>query len=121
MFSRINNLTSLLGLCLLSASALPADKGAGSAVERRRQIALHVCTACHVVEATQEYPVLLNPPAPPFADIANRADLTRSSLRHFIVATHWDEKTLPLTMPNPELLDLQITDVVAYILSLRTR
>jgi hypothetical protein len=43
------------------------------------------------------------------------------SLRHFVVTTHWDEKTLPLTMPNPELMDPQIADVVAYILSLRTQ
>jgi hypothetical protein len=42
-------------------------------------------------------------------------------LRHFVVTTHWDEKTLPLTMPNPELMDPQIADVVAYILSLRTQ
>jgi mono/diheme cytochrome c family protein len=108
------------GLCALSTNALCADKGSNSAVKRGRQIALHVCTACHVVEAAQEYPVLLNPPAPPFSDIANRTDLTRASLRHFIVTTHWDEKTLPLTMPNPQLLDFQIADVVAYIFSLRT-
>ena len=120
MLIRISYLTLLLGLCALSVSALSADKGSGRAVERGHQIALHVCTACHVVEATQEYPVLLDPPAPPFTDIANRADLTRASLRHFIVTTHWDEKALPLTMPNPELLDFQVTDVVTYILSLRT-
>lgn len=117
----IRNLMSLsLGLCVLSASALCADQGSNRAVERGHQIALHVCTACHVVEAAQEYPVLLNPPAPPFSDIANSADLTRASLRHFIVTTHWDEKTLPLKMPNPQLLDFQIADVLAYILSLRT-
>jgi hypothetical protein len=46
--------------------------------------------------------VLLDPPAPPFTVIANRADLTRAWLRHFIVTTHWDEKTLPLTVPNPQ-------------------
>jgi mono/diheme cytochrome c family protein len=121
MPARISDLTLLLGLCALSASALSADKSPRLAVERGHQIALHVCTACHVVEATQEYPVLLNPPAPPFSDIANRADLTRASLRHFIVTTHWDTKTLPLTMPNPELLDFQVTDVAAYIFSLRTK
>ena len=113
--------TVLLCLCALSGVAISADKGADRALERGHQLALHVCTACHVVEATQEYPVLLNPPAPPFKEIANRADLTRASLRHFIATTHWDEKVLPLKMPNPELLDSQITDVVAYILSLRTQ
>ncbi len=112
--------TALLCWCALSAGAISAAAGADRAVERGHQLALHVCSACHVVEATQEYPVLLNPPAPPFKEIANRADLTRASLRHFVATTHWDEKTLPLKMPNPELLDSQITDVVAYLLSLRT-
>jgi mono/diheme cytochrome c family protein len=121
MIYKMSNPALLLGLWALSASAFSADKGSARAVERGHQIALHICTACHVVEATQEYPVLLNPPAPPFTDIANRAALTRAWLRHFIVTTHCDEKSLPLTMPNPELLDFQVTDVVAYILSLRTK
>jgi cytochrome c1 len=47
------------------------------------------------------------------------ADSTRASLRHFVTTTHWDEKSLPLTMPNPSLTDSQIADVVSYILSLR--
>jgi cytochrome c1 len=67
----------------------------------------------------QEFSPLLNPPAPPFAEVANRAEASRASLQHFIAATHWDEKTLPLAMPNPALTDSQIADVVAYILSLR--
>ena len=47
------------------------------------------------------------------------ADSTRASLRHFVRTTHWDEKSPPLTMPNPSLTDSQIADVVSYILSLR--
>jgi len=67
----------------------------------------------------QGFSPLLNPPATPFDDIANRADSTRASLRHFVRTTHWGEKSLPLTMPNPSLTDSQIADVVSYILSLR--
>jgi mono/diheme cytochrome c family protein len=115
MFIRTRHFFLLLGLCALSASAVSADK---ASLERGRQIALKVCSACHVVATVQEYPPLLNPPAPPFAEIANRANMTRASLRHFITSTHWDEKAVPLTMPNAELLDSQVTDVVTYILSL---
>jgi mono/diheme cytochrome c family protein len=121
MLCRTITLTWLLGVCSLTPRALSADKPADRAVERGHRIALHICTACHVVEATQEYPVLLDPPAPPFNEIAHRPDLTRASLRHFILTTHWDQETLPLTMPNPQLLDDQVNDVVAYILSLPTR
>jgi mono/diheme cytochrome c family protein len=121
MIGWTRNLALLLGASALSAGALPADKGSGAQIERGHQIALKICTACHVVAPDQEFSPLLRPPAPPFAEIANRPDSTRASLRHFVVTTHWDEKTLPLTMPNPELMDPQIADVVAYILSLRTQ
>jgi mono/diheme cytochrome c family protein len=120
MFRWIHSLTVGLGLWALSAGAWADDNGPRQGMERGHQIALKICSACHAVATDQEFSPLLNPPAPPFADIANRTKWTRASLRHFIVATHWDEKTLPLTMPNPQLMDFQVADVVSYILSLRT-
>lgn len=51
--------------------------------------------------------------------VLGAADSTHASPRHFVTTTHWDEKSLPLTMPNPCLTDSPIADVVAYILSLR--
>jgi len=39
--------------------------------------------------------------------------------RHLVTTTHWDEKSLPLTIPNPSLTDSQIADVASHILSLR--
>ncbi len=116
MLARKGHFFLLLGLCAWSACASSADE---ASQERGRQIALKVCSACHVVATEQEFSPLLNPPGPPFAEIVNRASLTRASLRHFITSTHWDERTVPLRMPNPELLDSQVTDVVTYILSLR--
>jgi hypothetical protein len=52
------------------------------------------------VAAAQEFSPLLNAPGPPFTEIASRADSTRTSLRHFIVGTDWDEK-------NPASYDAQ--------------
>jgi len=108
----------LMGLSALSAAASAAG-GTDRQVNHGRQVAMQICAACHVVAPAQEFTPLLNPPAPPFAEIANRADSTRASLRHFVAHTHWDEKSLPLTMPSPSLTDSQIAAVVAYILSLR--
>ena len=119
MHERKCHLVLLLGLGVLGAAASPSEKPADFQVERGRQIAVKICSACHVVAQAQEFSPLLNPPATPFDDIANRADSTRASLRHFVRTTHWDEKSLPLTMPNPSLTDSQIADVVSYILSLR--
>jgi mono/diheme cytochrome c family protein len=89
------------------------------AVEKGKSIAEKVCSACHVVEATQEFPPILDPPAPSFVDIANRPDTDAAKIRHFVSTTHWDTKTLPMKMPNPMLLDSQTADVARYVMSLR--
>jgi len=111
----------------LAAAALPllalgpaqgAEPSQTSAA-RGEQLARLICSACHVVAADQEFPPLLRDPAPRFVDIANRPDTTEKSLRHFITTTHWDEKTLPMTMPNPELTEQQTIAVARYIVSLR--
>ena len=95
----------------------PHDRG----VERGREVALNVCSACHVVASGQQRTPILDPPAASLMDIANRPDTKSATLRHFVASTHWDEKTVPVTMPNPALTDAQIADVVRYIMSLRTR
>ena len=96
----------------------PPVAGHGLAAQGEH-IARAICAACHVVASDQDFPPLLRAPAPPFAEIANRPGTTDKSLRHFISATHWDERTLPMTMPNPQLTGAQATAVTQYILSLR--
>ncbi len=117
MFDNVRNLALLMGFGTLVAAA--AARAGDAGVAQGRQIALQVCAACHVVAATQQFSPLLNPPATPFVDVAKRPNSTRVSLQHFVATTHWDEKTLPLTMPNPSLTNAQVADVVSYILSLR--
>jgi len=39
-------------------------------------------------ESCQEHPPMLRPPAPPFAEIAQRPDTTEASLTKFIATTH---------------------------------
>jgi cytochrome c1 len=61
---------------------------------------------------------ILNPPASPFASIVQRKDFTADWLRNFLTTTHrgLDE---PNGMPNPYLVDYQIKQVIAYMMSLR--
>lgn len=84
-------------------------------------VALVVCANCHVVPANLPAQPLLRQPTRSFQDIADDPKTTARALRRYITTRHWDPYTLPMTMPDPELLDSQYDDVVAYILSLRRR
>ncbi len=88
-------------------------------VARGEHVARIICSACHVIAKDQEYPPILDTPGPSFFDIANRPNTTERSLRHFISTTHWDMKTLPMTMPNPTLTPEDTHAVASYILTLR--
>ncbi len=110
-------LSALLG----SGAALTAEPHRDSVVARGDHLARIVCSACHVVAKDQEYPPILDTPGPAFYDIANRPTTTEESLRHFIKTTHWDMKTIPMTMPNPMLTPEDIRAVARYIMSLRAK
>jgi mono/diheme cytochrome c family protein len=101
------------------STTLAASTAEGASVKRGEEIALSVCSACHVVAAKQEFPPLLNHPAPPFSEIANRPDTSSQSLMKFILSTHWDVASLPMHMPDPMLSKDQASAVSRYILSLR--
>jgi mono/diheme cytochrome c family protein len=88
-------------------------------VRRGEQIAQGQCSACHVVADKQEYPPLLKEPAPSFQSIADRPETSEKTLRQFVATTHWDLKTVPITMPNPELSKADTAAVIRYILSLK--
>lgn len=113
----------VLTTALVPWAAQAADVATSSIPQVRRgeQIAQERCSACHVVAEKQEYPVLLKEPAPSFQSIANRPETTEKSLRAFLATTHWDLKTAPITMPNPELSKTDTATVIRYILSLKGR
>jgi len=84
-----------------------------------RTLALSACTGCHIVASDQPFnPEWTGPPRPPdFKTIANRPDVTATSLQHHL-------ETLPTVprrpgMANPDLSDEQLRDVAAFILTLR--
>lgn len=111
---------------LLTAALLPwavrtaegATK-ADSQLRRGEEVAQLQCSACHVVAEKQKYPPLLEDPAPSFHSIANRPQVSAAALRHFVTSTHWDAKTVSITMPNPGLTKADIAAVIRYILSLK--
>jgi mono/diheme cytochrome c family protein len=89
-------------------------------VAKGHHLATLICSACHVAAPDQDFEPILRPPAPPFASIAQRSNVTVDFLRTFLTTTHRDI-TNPKGMPNPLLLDYQVEEISAYILSLRKR
>ncbi|MGD0634121.1 MAG: cytochrome c [Beijerinckiaceae bacterium] len=121
---------SKVSLALLLGIAIIGGPAAGQAQQHDNHgspglglaVALNVCTSCHIVMPDQEFPPIFDgPPKPPtFSEIANRPDVTEESLRNFISTTH-SSMTMPVRMPNPELTDDQIKNVISFILSLRKK
>jgi len=77
-----------------------------------------LCNQCHVAARDQAQAPTLDPPAPSFESIAQQKDTSAESLAHFLTTTHQGLNN-PKGMPNPELADFQVNEIVAYILSLR--
>jgi mono/diheme cytochrome c family protein len=112
-------ITTLMALGLAAGAVGPAwSQDATEDVQKGRHIAEVVCWTCHVVAQNQEFAPMLQPPAPTFASISRRSNVTADYLRKFIATTHRDISK-PQGMPNPQLLDFQIEQVVAYIMTLR--
>ncbi len=108
------------GLIALGLFAGPARAQQADDVQQGHRLAIIICSYCHVAAADQVDKPLLQPPGPPFASIARRNDVSADSLRAFLTTTHRDVGRSQ-GMPNPELLDDQIRQVAAYILSLRDK
>ena len=87
-------------------------------VRKGHQLAIVVCSTCHVAAADQPTLPILHPPAPAFEAIVQRKDVSADSLRAFLRTTHFDLKSQQ-GMPDQQLAEFQIREVVAYLLSLR--
>jgi mono/diheme cytochrome c family protein len=107
MITRRLAAAAILALAAVNAHAQGADVAAGQAFARE------ACRACHMVEAEQQKPRLVVI-GPAFRDIANTRGMTATALRVFLTTSH-------PKMPNLILTPDEITDVSAYILSLRDR
>ena len=103
-----------LGLLLGSFAAAAAEPDA----QKGHALARNVCSACHVVEADQEAPPTLEPAAPDFPSIVGRPGTSAASLRRFLQTTHTTIRT-PKAMPKLHLVDEEIADVAAFMMTLR--
>ena len=111
-------LASLLALSVAVGSASAQPSTNADDVSAGHHLAVEICSICHLAAADQPRAPILKPPGPPLAAFVQGKDVTAASLTNFIKTTHrgLDE---PNGMPNPDLADYQIKQVVAYLLSLR--
>jgi mono/diheme cytochrome c family protein len=103
--ARLATLAAVITIVALCANAHDPEVTAGHDFARR------VCVACHVVDGERPTRPLIAG-APAFRDIANTSGMTATALHVFL--TTWHPK-----MPNLILKPDEMTDVIAYILSLR--
>ncbi len=109
-----------LGACSALANAAQAQQASSLSddVQNGHYLAVLICSNCHVASPDQSIEPILQPPAPSFESIAKRSTTTSETIREFLTTTHRNISN-PAGMPNPELLDFQTRQVVAYLLSLR--
>jgi len=108
-----------LALILISATACAAlaqEQPRPGSVRAGREFVGYNCDACHVVAADQPLRPLVSGYAPSFSEVANRPDTTPEALRDFLSHQHGYSN-----MPYPDLAPADLTNVVAYIMSLRHR
>jgi mono/diheme cytochrome c family protein len=112
--------TWLAVLCIVAGliAAASAQEAGTDDVQQGHRWAIVICSLCHVVAPDQEIEPVLRPPAPSFESIVRRSTTSIESVRTFLQTTHRDLRTGE-GMPKPQLMDFQIRQVAAYLLSLR--
>ncbi len=108
----------VLVLWLALGAIVSANGQEAKAVADDREIALKVCAACHVVAEDQAEPPTMKPPAPPFAEIAARPNVTEASLRDFLMHPHGEARAKS-GMPGFLMPGRQTDTVIAYLMSLK--
>jgi mono/diheme cytochrome c family protein len=87
-------------------------------VQNGHRLANLICSNCHVASSDQPFRPILQPSAPSFDSIAQRSTVDSEFISTFLTTTHRDISS-PNGMPNPQLLDYQVKQIAAYLLSLR--
>ncbi len=100
----------ILASVLLAASAAAHAQSMTADTSAGRNLALRICSDCHVVAEGQARPATDG--APTFAAVARDPAATPLSLRVFLQSSHTN-------MPNLILNPSEIDDLTSYILSLR--
>ena len=109
-----------LALALAFAGAASAIGEESRLVADGREVALKVCAICHVVAEDQARSPTMTPPAPNFAEIAARPNVTEAFLRDFLTKPHGEARGLS-AMPGFRMPGYQADAVITYLLSLNAR
>ena len=99
--------SSLMAACLASSNAWAQDLGQPGI---GRDLARQLCSECHATEKAQARSP--NTAAPRFEAIANTPGMTATALSAILQSSH-------RTMPNVMLDTYQLSNVVAYVLTLQ--
>lgn len=102
----------------VASSAWSQETSGTNDVQQGHHLAIIICANCHVAAPDQDFQPILRPPAPSFDSIAQRGNINADTLQTFLTTTHRDINN-PGGMSNPQLLDFQIKQVSAYVLSLQ--
>jgi len=102
-------MAALPGVALAQSGAQGAAQGGDATAGR--VVAQTWCAGCHAVEAR---PAASSDPAPGFAIAANRPGVTADGLSTYLAEPHG-------RMPNLSLSRTDIANVVAYLLSMRSK
>jgi mono/diheme cytochrome c family protein len=103
-------LSAAMSVLLTSAAPVLAQEPAS--VDAGYALAQAVCAECHGIEA--EDPISPNINAPPFHEVANKPGMTIIALSVWLRTPH-------PTMPNLVISADEVSDLSAYILSLKSR
>ena len=102
-----------IGMSLLALlGSMPAIAADTQVTPAGQMLAEQWCAECHLVVAEQPY--AWSGDAPTFFEVADDPSVTEAGLRAFLATPH-------ATMPNIVLDRQQADDIIAYILSLRSR
>jgi mono/diheme cytochrome c family protein len=107
----------LLAFLLQPHLAWGQEAGTAEDIRQGHRLASELCSICHVATPDQATLPMMHPPAPPFATILQRKDLTAEWLTNYLKTTHRG-LDVPKGMPNPDLADFQIRQIVAYLMSM---
>jgi len=112
-----------LAFALAAAGALaeapgPAPAASANAVQAGKDLALSLCSHCHVITPQTSERRPSGSHAPSFLDIAQGPKAEPEALRGFLRSTS-SSVAHPAAMPHLDLTDEQIGTIAAYLSSLR--
>lgn len=108
----------ITGFLALAPARAQQAGGVSDDLKKGHYLAVVMCSNCHVISPDQSIEPTLQPPAPSFESIAQRSSTSSAALGAFLATTHRNIGN-SAGMPNPELIDFQMRQVEAYVLSLR--